>query len=68
MALRDFIKTKVDSDDIAERVVQQFNSNVEKYADKSLAWKIRITAEDLGIKKDTVLRILDEHYGSDDKE
>lgn len=68
MALRDFIKTKVDSDDLSERVVQQFNSNVEKYADKSLAWKIRITAEDLGVKKDTVLRILDEHYGSDDKE
>lgn len=68
MALRDFIKTKVDSDDLSERVIQQFNSNVEKYADKSLAWNVRITAEDLGIKKDTVLRILDEHYGSDDKE
>lgn len=68
MALRDFIKAKVDSDDLSERVVQQFNSNVEKYADKSLAWNIRITAEDLGIKKDTVLRILDEYYGSDDKE
>lgn len=68
MALRDFIKTKVDSDDLSERVIQQFNSNVEKYADKSLAWNIRITAEDLGVKKDTVLRILDEHYGSDDKE
>lgn len=68
MALRDFIKTKVDSDDLSERVVQQFNSNVEKYADKSLAWNVRITAEDLGIKKDTVLKILDEHYGSDDKE
>lgn len=68
MALRDFIKTKIDSDDLSEQVVQHFNSNVEKYADKSLAWKIRITAEDLGIKKDTVLRILDEYYGSDDKE
>ena len=68
MALRDFIKTKIDSDDLSEQVVQHFNSNVEKYADKSLAWNIRITAEDLGIKKDTVLRILDEHYGSDDKE
>lgn len=68
MALRDFIKAKMnyDSDDelFIEKAVKVFEKNTELYKGKSLAWNIRISADELNIRKDELLELLDKHYGT----
>ena len=72
MSLRDFIKPKSDSPlddpDYIEEAVAAFERNTEKYPSKSLAWNVRITAEDLNIRTSDLLTILDKHYGTEEKD
>ena len=71
MALRDFIKTKRDNaletEEFIELAVSTFEKNNELYSGKSIAWNVRVTADELEIKKDELLDILDKHYGTEEK-
>lgn len=69
MSLKDFIKPKsIRAEDFQAHAVQTFEKNVELYKGKSLSWNTRITADELGIKKDELCEILDEYYGSSEED
>lgn len=59
---------KVDIDeDLIENTVATYEKNCELYKGKSLTWCVRITADELGMKKDTLCEILDKYYGSEEQ-
>jgi len=59
-------EVKID-EELVDNVVSTYERNVDKYKGKSLTWYVRITADELGIKKDLLCDILDEYYDSDEK-
>lgn len=62
MGLRDFIK-KNDGTELEDKdVIEAFEKNVALYKGHSDNWNIRITADELGIPKDVLCAILEEHY------
>lgn len=66
MGLRDFIKPRntdlSDNEEFIEQAIQTFERNIDKYSGKSLAWQVRITAEDLNIRASELMDILDKYY------
>lgn len=62
MNLTDCIKKKDSQEQDIERVVNTFKKNEDLYKGKSDKFIIRITADELGIRKDDLCDILAEHY------
>lgn len=55
------------SEDVTNEAVALYERNVEKYKGKSITWCVRVTADELGIKKDSLCEILDKYYGSEEQ-
>jgi len=54
-----------DGKELAELAKQTFEKNEELYKGKSDQWLIRVTADELGMRKDDLCDILSECYGEE---
>lgn len=64
MNLRDALKNtlKKEDDTIIQQVVSTYEKNEMLYKDKSITWKVRVTADELNMKKDQLIDILEKYY------
>ena len=63
MGLRDVIRKDPELDeDMVQNAVQTYEKNMYQYKGKSMNWIIRITADELGMRKDDLCEVLDEYY------
>lgn len=63
MGLRDVIRKDPELDeDMIQHAVDTYEKNIYQYKGKSMNWVIRITADELGMKKDTLCEVLDDYY------
>ena len=60
MALQDFIKEK-EQQDVSE-IISKYEQNCNKYASMSSNWTLSITADELGMSKEDLQDILENHY------
>lgn len=68
MNLRDMLnssKQHKDIDAVTDMVVDKFEKNTNLYSGKSVAWCLRITADELSMKLDEVREILEKYYSDD---
>lgn len=61
MGLRDFIKPK-EADINKEKAIEVYEKNMGLYKGKSTTMLLMITADELGIRKDDLMDILQEYY------
>lgn len=68
MGLRDFIKPKQSdtNEELIEKAVSVYERNELLYKGKSMNWLLRVTADEVGIKKDELIDILEKFYGDDE--
>jgi hypothetical protein len=63
MGLRDVIRKDPELDeDMVQNAVDTYEKNMYQYKGKSMTWIIRITADELGMKKDDLCEVLDDYY------
>lgn len=63
MGLRDVIRKDPELDeDLIQNAVLTYEKNMCQYKGKSMNWIIRITADELGMKKDDLCEVLDGYY------
>lgn len=63
MGLRDVIRKDPELDeDLIQNAVDTYEKNMYQYKGKSLNWIVRITADELGMKKDDLCEVLDDYY------
>lgn len=63
MGLRDVIRKDPELDeDMIQHAVDVYEKNVCLYKDKSMTWVIRITADELGMRKDDLCEVLENYY------
>lgn len=55
-------------DEIVQNIANVYETNFEKYRHKSIAWVLRITAEEVGLEKDALVDILNDYYGDEEGE
>jgi hypothetical protein len=61
MSLRDFIKPKEKGID-KDKAIEVYEKNVDLYKGKSTTMLLMITADELGMRKDDLMDILQEYY------
>jgi hypothetical protein len=61
MGLRDFVKPK-ETDINKEKAIEVYEKNMDLYKGKSTTMLLMITADELGIRKDNLMDILQEYY------
>lgn len=66
MQLRE-IRRKVNPEDegIRRLAMETYEKNLELYKGKSEQWMIRVTADELAMKKETLCQLLEECYEAD---
>ena len=55
-------------DEIIQNIVGVYENNFDKYPHKSIAWILRITAEEVGLEKEMLIDILNDYYGDPESE
>lgn len=71
MNLRDMLNAdatknnREERDEVVDIVVSTYEKIAEKYSGKSIAWNLRITADELSMKQEDVREILEKFYSDD---
>ena len=52
-------------DEVVNLVVDTYEKTATKYQGKSIAWNLRITADELSMKQEDVREILEKYYSDD---